>query len=139
MKKYFILTSMLFSLSLPLAHALQAQPPQPQKCPDPAAIRAVGVSRTVLQSSNLWFTGRRHQSYNTRDAWTFVLGNITATSASDAYNKAAVGLTSLSFPLGPIVGPLSKWLCLYTTNEGYTGVAITSPIALTNANQFLKR
>ena len=117
----------------------QDQPPQPQKCPGVAAIQGIGVSRTVLQSSNLWFTGRRHQLYDTSDAWTFVLGNIVATSANDAFNKATAGLATLSNPLGPIVGPLSKWLCVYTTYEGYTGVAITSPIALNAAPLFMSR
>lgn len=138
MKKSLLISSLIGAVYLSPAFALQ-QPPQPQKCPSASAIQAVGVSRTVIETSNLWFTGRRHQNYDTTDAWTFVLGNIVATGANDAYNKAVVGLTSLSFPTGPMVGPLSKWLCLYTTLEGYTGVAITTPIALNQAQAYLAR
>ena len=113
---------------------------QPQNCPSVAEIQAVGVSNTPVQDSDgLWFTGRRDQVYNTGSRWSFVIGKISATSTSDAYNKANLGLNTLSFELGPVVGPIGKWVCYYrTTNFGYQAIAINPPIAINHVVPYLK-
>lgn len=114
--------------------------PQPQICPSVAEIQAVGVSNTPAQDSDgLWFTGRRDQLYNTGSRWSFIIGKITATSTTDAYNKANLGLGSLSFELGPVVGPIGKWVCYYrTANFGYQAIAVNPPIAINHMVSYLK-
>lgn len=130
MKKNLLMT-LSFTLFLLFNDIAQAMvpPPQPQICPSVAAIRSVGVSRTVVQASNngLWIAGRRNQQYGTADHWTFVLGNIVASNISDAYDKAVIGLTTLSFQLGPFLAQ-EHWLCLYNTVEGYMALAINPTV-----------
>ena len=127
MKTYFFAATIL-ALSLPqLVQA--AIPPQPQRCPTAAAIQAVGVSRNMIQDNDgLWVTGRRNQKYGTTDDWTFLIGKFPATTANQAYTKAVTAMTTLNFQMGPLNGPLSKWICWYSTAEGYTATAINPPI-----------
>lgn len=130
MKKNLLMIAS-FTLGMLFNTIAQALPPPiPQICPSANAIQSVGVSRTVVQASNngLWMAGRRNQQYNTNDHWTFILGNIVAANVSDAYDKAAAGLATLSFQLGPFLAQ-EHWLCLYNTVEGYLGAAITPTIA----------
>src|SRR5207249_1859529 len=112
--------SKLFTaLSLPLyllAFNTQAGsfPPEPQKCPHAAQIKSVGVSHNMVQDSDgLRITGRRNQTYGTGSQWTFILAKIPASSVDHAYNKAVDALNSLTFNLGPVMGPLGKWVCYY--------------------------
>lgn len=124
------------------AFANHQQVPLPERCPSVSAIQAVGVSRNVIQGNNLvWYAGRRNQQYGTNNSWTFILGSIVAPTANTAYNNAVAGLTTLAFQLGPFKGPLDKWVCLYNTAQGYIGVTITTPIALTEntALQFINQ
>lgn len=111
---------------------------QPQVCPTVAEIKAGGVSHNVAQeATGQWFTGRRNQTYGTGDHWTFILGKITATTVDDAYNKAVTSLDSLVFQLGPVIGPIGKWVCYYNNIQGYTAVAVNPPVATVQAKSFL--
>lgn len=138
MKKYLIAS--LLPLALFLTNAtFAALTPEPQVCPSEAAIKAVGVSRNTVQDDDgLWLTGRRNQKYGTQDSWTFVIGKIPASTASEAYDKAAVAMPSLSFQFGPLNGPLGKWVCYYSTAQGYTAVAANPPIADSARMMFVK-
>lgn len=115
------------------------QTPRPMKCPSPSAIQLVGVSQNAIENNKLWFTGRRHQNYDTTTPWTFLLGNIVANNAHDAYVKGTAALAHLSYPTGPLAGPLDKWMCVYSTLEGYTGVVLTTPLALELATKYVMR
>jgi hypothetical protein len=109
--------------------AQAAIPPQPEVCPPVAAVQAVGVSRNVVQDDDgLWFTGRRNQMYTTKSHWTFLIGRIPAPNASQAYNKAAAALGTLTFVLGPFFGPFGKWVCNYNTGANFPAVAINPPL-----------
>lgn len=111
--------------------------PKPKTCPAVAAITAIGVSRNVQPNGeDLWVAGRRDQQYGTIDDWTFLIGNIPATGIDQAYHEATSALASLAFQKGPLTGPLSKWLCYYTTLQGYTAVTINPPI-VSNENMYL--
>jgi hypothetical protein len=113
-------------------------PPQPKECPKVSAIQAIGVSRTVVQGNNgVWFAGRRNQPYHTPYRWTFIIGNIEASDANSAYLKAANGLSTLAFQLGPFSSQ-EHWLCYYNTLEGYAALAIMPTVAagLSTTNQF---
>lgn len=140
MKKQIFAATAL-GLCLSLTQIAQAAPtPEPQVCPSVAAIQAIGVSRNVVQDNDgLWMAGRRDQKYNTNNDWTFILGKIPAPTASSAYNRAVVALQSLNFQLGPLNGPLGKWICWYSTSQGFTAVAINPPIANNNPSIFLNR
>ena len=135
---------LLITLTLPLSFLINAPsmafPIQPQKCPSISEIQSVGVSHHVAQDNDgLWFTGRRSQTYHTGSNWTFVIGKITATAVDDAYSKAVAGLGVLSFELGPVMGPIGKWVCYYrTTQFGYTAVAVNPPVAVNIAAPHLK-
>ena len=137
----------LYALSLPLCFLANSigytapVVPHPQKCPDISDIQAVGVSHNAAQDTDgLWFTGRRSQIYHTGSAWTFVIGKITATTVNDAYSKATTGLSTLAFALGPVMGPVGKWVCYYRTGlNGYPAVAVYPPIALNNALEQLQQ
>lgn len=139
MKKLLLLFTLPFSFLLATAHAMTFQH-EPQVCPKANAIKTIGVSHNVVQNSTgLWFTGRRNQHYDTIHHWTFLIGNIPAISVDHAYQKASHAMETLSFQLGPIQGPLGKWLCLYTTAQGYEAVTIFPAIANNNASLFLNR
>jgi len=114
--------------------------PEPQVCPSAASIQAVGVSHKMVQESNdLWFSGRRNQFYDTHSHWTFVIGKIAASSVDDAYNKAVLNLNSLTFQMGPVEGPVGKWVCYYHASFGADAVAVNPPIARNIANALVKK
>lgn len=139
-------TRLTLSLSAALllvnpAHADDGFPPPPSVCPNVIALQAVGVSQNVVQDNQrLWYTGRRNQKYATPNNWTFIIGKIPAANTSEAYTKAVIGMNTLSFQLGPFMGPIGKWICLYNTAEAYTAVTVYPPIAtFKNADHFLTR
>lgn len=103
---------------------------EPPRCPNVIGIHAVGVSQTVAELiDGFWIAGRRNQKYDTTTNWTFLMTNIPATSATEAYVKASSSLPSLRFDIGPLMGPIGKWICYYHTAEGYRAMTITPPIA----------
>lgn len=110
----------------------------PQFCPDISSIKAVGVSTTVIQVDNVWVSGRRNQLYNTADHWTFLLGNIIAPTANDAYHIAVNALSTLRFQVGPIKQVGGKFVCVYSTAPGYPAVTVTTPIALQQGYGYLR-
>ena len=136
--------TLLLAISLPfylLSFGTQAnigRPPEPQRCPRADEIKNVGVShKMVEESTSFWFTGRRNQRYNTSSNWTFIIAKIPAVSVDEAYGKAVDGLQSLNFDLGPVVGPVGKWLCYYHNTKGYPAVAIYPPVAENLYSQFI--
>ncbi len=131
-------TKLFTALSIPLSllsfNQAIAASPQPQMCPQASAIRAVGVSQNMVdEGNNLWFTGRRNQNYGTASKWTFVMSKIPSTSVNDSYSKAVDALASLSFTVGPVMGPIGKWVCYYRNDRGYSSVAVNPPIATFDA------
>lgn len=125
----FVLASLFNSIA-----SAAMQGPEPQICPSVASIRAVGVSRVVFQDNELfWVAGRRDQKYGTPNDWTFLIGRIVAANIDDAYQKATLGLNSLKLEIGPVTGPVGKWVCFYSTSQGYPAAAINPNIA---SNQF---
>jgi hypothetical protein len=122
---------------LPTSIALATLPPLPQKCPSVPAIQAVGVSRVVIQIDNRWFAGRRQQHYDTTEAWSFIVANINATDAKEAYNIAAANLPSLAFRMGPFEAS-DHWVCLYNTDlNDLPAITVTNPIGLEEAPVYL--
>jgi hypothetical protein len=112
-----------------LAAAAVPPPPQPAVCPSISAIKPIGVSHTTVQLRTLWFAGRRDNTYDTENEWTFIEGNIPATDAVDAFQKAMVGLKTLFFASGPFYdNQTNRWVCLYATNGGYPAVALNPPL-----------
>lgn len=102
----------------------------PNKCPTAEAVRSIGVSQNAVEMSNgLWLTGRRNQLYNTTSRWTLLMGNISANTRTQAYAKATDALSSLAFDIGPVQGPLGKWVCYYHNTYGYTTMTLNPPIA----------
>ena len=97
----------------------------PKDCPNAVEIQAIGISTNVIKINNAWFAGRRNQAYGTPDNWTFIIANIMATDALDAYKKAAKALQSLAFLAGPAPGSSGKFVCAYNTVEGYSAFAMT--------------
>lgn len=137
-RKYLYPMTLPFCLLFTTAQAHNLAP-QPQICPSAASIQAIGVSHKMVQESNsLWFTGRRDQFYDTHSRWTFVIGKIAATSVDDAYQKAVLNLNSLTFQMGPVEGPVGKWVCYYHANYGADAVAVNPPIARNLDQSFLK-
>ena len=109
-KKLFL--ALLLPLNLFPFNMQAAQPAEPQHCPSAASIISVGVSHNMVEDSDgLWFTGRRNQKYDTCNNWTFILAKISANSVNDAYSQAIGGLSTVSFQLGPYVGPIGKGVC----------------------------
>lgn len=129
--KNFIKKSAILA-SLLAVNYTYALPPQPAVCPDVNFIKVGSVSNVVLQVNNLWIAGRRNMTYNTTDHWTFLMTNIKAANSTEAYQKALLALTTLTFQLGPISGS-EKWLCLYSSDSGNPAYTITTPIALRDA------
>lgn len=122
----------LFALSFLLGISPAFADPEapPQVCPSVAAIQSIGVSQNATQeSTGLWFTGRRNQSYGTGSQWTLLMGNISAQSVAQAYLKANDALSSLFFQVGPVVGPMGKWLCYYNNSAGYSTIAVYPAVA----------
>lgn len=112
---------------------------QPNQCPTAAAIAAVGVSQNAVELSNgQWLTGRRNQLYNTTSRWTLLMGNITANTRIQAYERATASLSTLTFMFGPVQGPLGKWVCHYHTATGYETMTVNPPIAQAQDQSFLK-
>jgi hypothetical protein len=122
-------TKLLVAASiLAFATAAQALPPKPAKCPGAAAINSVGLSKDVVaqDKDGLWVVGVMKNKYDTKDAWTFVVGRIDAKDAKDAFKKASATLPTLKFQQGPIaIQQLNKWGCAYSTDAGYVAISVT--------------
>lgn len=128
--KIFPIVSIYLSLLAFETKAMDPLQPIPQICPSVSAIQSVGVSQNVTQDDvGQWVTGRRNQSYGTGSSWTFIVARIDAVSVADAYSKATMALSTLMFQLGPVMGPLGKWVCYYSVDQDYTVVAINPAIA----------
>ena len=126
-----ILSTFIVSLTAQLAFAFTANelPPQPGVCPAVSAIKPIGVSHSTRQVAKMWFAGRRNNLYGTSDQWTFIVGNIAAANTTDAFDKAMVGLKTLSFQTGPFYDvQWNRWFCLYNTNGGLPALAINPPL-----------
>lgn len=105
----------------------------PRDCPDTVEIKAVSVSSNVLKINNVWVAGRRDQTYGTPDHWTFLIANIHAKNAMDAYRKATRAVESVTFQAGPLPVSNNRLMCTYSTVEGYTALAVTPAIGLREA------
>lgn len=139
MKRHLFLVTIL---SLTILFSMNAKAniaiAEPQNCPDVSAMKSAGVSKNVLTlHSGLWLAGRRDQLYNTPNHWAFLVGNIKADNATQAYSSAAKSLDSLIFAFGPFLGPLGKWICTYTNAQGYTVVTLTPPLLGSLNSQYL--
>jgi len=139
MKPDFFIPMVIASMLIFAHSALaQQQPPEPQKCPSEASIKAYGVSRTLISiREGLWTAGRRNFIYDTTDPWSFVMTDIPATTISEGYDKAVIGLSTLQLQLGPTIVQFDKWACLYSTIEGYSAATITPPIVMVDASRYL--
>ncbi len=112
----------------------------PKDCPNAVEIQAVGVSTNVVKFNNAWVAGRRNQMYGTPNHWTFLIVNIIAKDALDAYKKGAKALESLVFQAGPFSSPDGKTsVCAYNTHEGYSAFAMTPPSSLTEAATYVAK
>jgi hypothetical protein len=117
-----------------------AMPPQPAVCPSVTTIGGVGVSRTTVQINRLWFAGRRSNTYATGNKWTFVMGNIPASTANDAYLKATANLPSLFIEAGPFYeSEIDRWVCIYGTATGMPAVAMNPPLVTFNSSAKLSK
>jgi hypothetical protein len=124
-----ILSAVVVSFTSQLAVAAPSVPPQPSICPSVAAIKPIGVSQNTRQISKLWFAGRRSNAYQTADLWTFIVGNIPATSSIDAFQKAMVGLKTIFLQTGPFYDiQWNRWICLYATLGGLPAIAMNPPL-----------
>jgi hypothetical protein len=137
-----IFATALLSLTATFAFAVTPPiPPQPERCPAVAALQKVGVSRQTLAINSLWFAGRRDNAFGTADQWTFIVGNITATNNSQAYDKAVTALSTLFFQAGPwYEREWNRWVCLYANAQGFPAVAFNPPLTSFNASiaQYIK-
>jgi hypothetical protein len=112
------------------------RPAQPERCPDVSVIQSRGLSQNLARDSNgKWYAGRTAEAYNTDQLWTFVIGDIFASSQVDALAEAYEALQSLVSMGDPVAAPSGKWLCLYKNAEGLPSGAIYPPI---NEPPFIK-
>jgi hypothetical protein len=131
-KLLMLATTAIVLLASPFA---MARPPQPSVCPTVSAISTPGVSRNTIEIDQLWFAGRRHMTYQTGNEWTFVMGNIPAVNANDAFLKASDNLITLFLQAGPFFDyEWNRWVCLYATGAGYPAVAMNPPLVSLDAN-----
>ncbi|HTM62990.1 MAG TPA: hypothetical protein VL360_00660 [Gammaproteobacteria bacterium] len=105
-----------------------ATPVSPGKCPGVGSIHAAGLNPNAVErdANGLWAVAMMKNKYDTNALWTFVVGNIMASDAADAYRKATASLTSLNFEKGPYPVPqIGRWACAYSTAAGYPSRAVT--------------
>ena len=124
--KVKILTSIIATtlLTLSTAHAL---PPKPDKCPSVSALQSIALERAEKDNDGKWGAGVMRNNYDTKDSWTFVVGDIQADDESDAMNKARDAMTSLHFSEGP--KPMfDMWFCMYKNDKNYVSVAVNPPL-----------
>jgi len=115
-------------VTLTMTTTVYAAPVPPEKCPGVGSINAAGLNPNAVErdASGLWAVAMMKNKYDTKDFWTFVVGNIMASDASDAYRKATASLTSLNFINGPYPVPqIHRWACAYSTAAGYPARAVT--------------
>jgi hypothetical protein len=139
--KLFVSTVIL-SLATSFAYAVTPPiPPQPERCPTVEALQAVSVSRQTIAINSLWFAGRRDNAFGTKNQWTFIIGNITATNNSQAYSKAITALSTLFFQAGPwYEREWNRWVCLYANAQGFPVIAMDPPLTSLNSSiaQYIK-
>jgi hypothetical protein len=137
-RKFF--SSALLSLALIFVqNAYADMPPKPAKCPSATSIASVGIELVEKDQNGTWAAGVLSNTYNTNDKWTFAVGPIVASNSSEARGKAIESLSSLSFNRGPIaVEQYNVWACLYRTDQGFMGVAVTPAFGLKPALHLVK-
>ncbi len=131
MKKNLLcmLSAIAVSVASQIAVAALPIPPQPNVCPSVAAIKPIGVSHNTRRIAKLWFAGRRSNAYQTANLWTFIVGDIPAKDAVEAFQKAMFGLKTLSLQTGPFYDiQWNRWVCLYATEGGLPAVAMNPPL-----------
>jgi hypothetical protein len=119
-----LLAAAIFYAVSTYAHAFLLLPPK--QCPTKAAIIAAGFNqKNMILEDDGWAAFTNFEFDNTH--WTFVVNRIDAQDASDAYNKAAASLASLTFQFGPFQIPIdsSRYACTYSTQAGFEAAAIT--------------
>ena len=118
-------------LSLAISGSIFAEPASPNKCPASDQVRSAGLEKNIVEQdrSGYWAVARLSAKYDTNYDWTFVVGKIQAGGPDDAFNKATASLASLQFLNGPqYMQQIGRWVCRYTTSQGYAAVAVTPVI-----------
>ena len=135
--KFISFVIFLFACFTQIAQA--SLPPKPSKCPGVSAISSVGIQIAQPGDNGTWVAGVLSNRYDTTDAWTFAVGDISASSEQDAKAKATDSLSSLNFKMGPIpVTQYNVWACLYTTSQGYRAIAVTPSLGLVSSSHSYK-
>jgi hypothetical protein len=133
-------TLLLAATVLAISTTTQAYPPKPDKCPTAADVQSAGIHKEMVVQDwkKQWVVvGMLSAPYNTDNNWSFQISGIDAANEDDAFNQAAASLTSLKNDKGPMPLPkINRWGCTFTTQETYTGIAIT-PTLMGNASGIL--
>src|SRR5438105_9087926 len=101
MKKLLIATSLSLAL-IASQTSLADMPPKPAKCPGVSSLQGTKFELVQQDKDGTWVTAVLHDNYDTSDAWTFIMGKITANGENAAMKKANNALKSLSFQAGPV-------------------------------------
>ena len=123
MKSKLLISLCTLAATTSLAYA--EIPPRPASCPGVASIQQTPFLASE-QEKNGKYMAVQISSYDTYNAWGFVIGEIVASSKEDALNKANSVIYTLHFNSGPsYFDKQNEWVCLYDVGNNYLALALT--------------
>lgn len=139
MKMKVVASMLCMSLSCLAVQTSYAAASMPEKCPSVSAIQSVGVN-IAEQARGTWFAGVLSNSYDTSDAWTFVIGPFSGTDKDDVLSQATNSLQTLTFIQGPenMDDSEEQSFCLYTADDQHYAVAVTPALGFSAARHALR-
>ena len=120
-KKSSCLALMAMAALHSTAHAM---PPRPTSCPNFANIKAAGLSYAAPGKEG--YTVAQFDEYGTNDRWLFGFTYIKAKSSQSALGIGYQYLDTLFGKPEPMaITSENVWACLYKTQQGPYGIALT--------------
>lgn len=90
---------------------------KPKLCPNVAAIKAGGLRFVDYYCADGTYTTGQLSSYNTAEAWGFLIKHIQASREDEAMKKGLAALPTLSGAPQPSFEPDYGWACKYQIGE----------------------
>jgi hypothetical protein len=126
MKNKMLLATAILGLSVNVATAAVNQP-VPNHCPSVAALTTAPITLGQIDfNTNTYVTAAYNNTYDTDATWMLVVGNIQASGATDAINKATAAMPSFVLDSAVPQRFMDAWACGYQSDKGYQVMTITS-------------
>lgn len=128
MKKSFLLSTIIAFSSFVALTSLASERSSPKSCPKASVLKSIPLNVAKLDKETGDYFAYNVNTYGTKNRWAFIIGNIEASSQSDAVTKANEALPTVTDAMKkPHYDAESElYVCVYNVGNGYVAGAITS-------------